>query len=163
MKYSEPQQLHILLKLRFSDDDIQVGDAIETHNSIVREHGSVWLGKLGSPLRKELNELIASQIRGQIQSKLFLFYGPKDERRYYVADIISIRQQTDPPSKRFPDYYRAFRRDIHQWFEISLLKLADDDEISRLVVASSGKPVLEVAPRCMTAHLVVTHNSKKLR
>lgn len=160
MKYPETKLIHILLKLKFHDDDIGVCDAIETHNSIAREHGTVWIGKIGSPLSTELTKRIAGEIENQLKPKLFLFYGPKDERCYYLADIISILRQTNAPSKRFPDYYREFRRDIHQWFEISQLTLAGRDEISRLVVASSGKPVLEVAPRCMTAHLVVTYSSK---
>lgn len=153
---SDSEVIHVLLKLKFVDEDFEVADAVEAHNQIARDHGCCWLGKFGSPFSKKLNDLISSEIEATRRPKLYLYYGPDGDRRYYAAEIKTIGRDITPDTHLYPDYYEKFRRDVLQWFKISELQLVSEVEVSRLVVASNKKPVSEVAPRCMSSHLVVT-------
>ena len=78
MSVSSQRPVHLLV--RFSDNLFAVGDAIAKHQEVIRQSGSVWFGKLGTPIGQKAADGFISQIEKGIPTYLYLVKGNrKDE------------------------------------------------------------------------------------
>ena len=134
----EIRPIHLLI--RFSDNLFAVGDAIAKHQEVIQRKGSVWFGKLGTPVGQKAIETINSQIEKNIPSYLYLVKGNRRKSTFYKAKIITLSAEFPKKEKAgIPPYY--FGKNIVQhmkfWVKISDIQPLDVEEIKSLRVKSS--------------------------
>src|SRR5438552_1208957 len=101
MTNTEPT-IHVLM--RYSDKLHHVDDTIEEHLAVIRQYGSVWLGKLGKPLGFPKIDRINKQCRQNIPSFLYLVqragHGGSARVSAYRGSVLEMSREL-PETERY--------------------------------------------------------------
>lgn len=144
----ENQSVHILLKVR-SDN----GQTISAHKQLIQAKGEVFLGKMGAAVGGELINTLNNQIDKGVATYLFLTIreGWNGE---YVTFRCSLRRAHSglPEGKKalVPQYYVHISTSIKTWFEITSMERLPREEMDKLFVLSSLRPIMGVVSSSAT-------------
>lgn len=128
------------LLIRFSDNLFGVGDAIARHQEVLQQYGSVWFGKLGTPIGKKAIKTTNEQIEQNIPSFLYLVKGNRKRSVFYQARMLACSAEFPQQERNLiPPYY--FEKDIvphmKSWVKIADIRLMEPTEVKRIRVKSS--------------------------
>ncbi len=146
------------LLIRFSDNLFSAGDVISLHQEVIRETGSVWFGKLGTPIAQRHIETINLQIQNKTPSFLFLVKGNRRKSTFYRATIELLSSSLPKNEKNLiPKYYFDLRIVKHMkfWAKLSSIKPIDESEIQNIQVIGSVLEIGETLVRSSSGHFIV--------
>jgi hypothetical protein len=147
---------HILVKLPPSGDDrFKTKSVAEAHNEIADQLGTAWFGKSGRGFSETIMNNIKKSLRDGRVTYLIVLCGPQKRRAFIAAKIKSVLANNFPAARQIPMYYREMKLFIKQWIEIGKFEEMTDSDLAEMVVASSGRPVNEVALRCQAPYMMV--------
>jgi len=148
----------IHLVIRFSDSLFNVGDVVSKHREVIDLKGSVWFGKIGTPVGKTHISKINEQIQRGIESHLYLVKGNRSRSTFYKGSMISLSHEFPSKEKdQIPGYY--FEVDIIEsikfWVKLSDLMFLEPKEVNHIKVSSSVLPIQESIFRSSSGHFIV--------
>lgn len=130
--------VHVALRLGSPDTTSTSTDVIEAHNAVARRGKSVYLGKLGRPLKGKSRELLETSIRQRNSSYLFLVRKNDLGLSVFKAALVRllpVGQQ--PPRDSVPAYY-ATLFGINTWFQVGILEPVDRSKLDDLRLVTNG-------------------------
>ena len=117
--------LHFVLRASGGPGSI---DTREMHDQVMRDLGSVWIGKWGASVGEWPIEIATEQIASGTPTFLYLRTSP---RQTYKANLVGLaRAGLAPDVERVPEYYRDERCGL--WFLLDRWLDLDDDELDQL-------------------------------
>ena len=137
--------------LRFGENFAPECGTVAAHEQVIDEHGSVWYGKLGSPV----SATVASSILEADDPMILLIHSGGSER--YWAHVQSISRAI-PDEQLIPSYYRQIAQKFGCWFEVTRFERAAKNVMSRCVVASSKKPLTEASRHSMSPYFIIDYH-----
>ena len=138
------------IALRFAENFAPECGTIAAHNQVIEERGSVWYGKLGSPVSTG----VVSRIMEADDPVILLIHSGRQER--YWAHVRSISREV-PDVSLIPTYYRGNAPKFGCWFEVTRFERAANDVMSRCVVASSKKPLTAASRYSMSPYFIIDY------
>ena len=152
---------HILVKLPPSGDDrFKTNSVADAHNDIADQFGTAWFGKSGRGFSDTIIEDVKNSLRSGRVTYLIVLCGPRKGRAYFAARIKSVLTARCPDERQIPSYYRDMTELIKQWIEIGKFNKMTDSDLADIVVASSGRPMTDVALRCQAPYMMVCRKEK---
>lgn len=148
--------IHILL--RYSDKLNAAAETIPEHQKVISKSGAVWFGKLGRPVSINHVDKINKQIADGIPSFLYLVQRVGRNYETYCGTIVQITKNCPKDERELIPayyYYKDIVDEIALWTKLSKIELVDQAALNKLVVATSGMPVLESLSSSMAAHFIV--------
>jgi hypothetical protein len=143
--------------IRFSYAKVSPKIAIDLHQKVVSEFGSVWVAKLGRPMGAENIAALNAQCSNGKQT--FLFLAAKQSNGYLLfrGDIMAVSTAVPENEKHLvPDYYTDdIWKNATFWAKVSHFELRDTIELAQMHVAGSGQTVSEMFSRTRTAMILV--------
>lgn len=153
-KVDEP--IHILM--RFSDKLHSVEDTIQAHSEVIKQHGAVWIGKLGKPLSHLHIKQINEQCLKGIPSYLYLVQNLGGRYGAYRGTVVEM-SRTLPEAEEYlvPVYYkeRGILGQAGFWTKVSRIESLKDGELNELHIATSGSSVPYTLATSIAALFVV--------
>ena len=136
------------IALRYADTFAPDEGTINAHIKIIKEHGFVWYGKLGSAVsNRVINEVLDNE-----NPRILLIHSGKYDR--YWAYIDKIQHET-PDVNYIPDYYRDNANKFNTWFRVIGFEIASSKVLSKCKVASSKRPLNEVSRSSMSPYFII--------
>ncbi len=144
--------------IRFSYAKVSPKVAIDFHQKVVSEFGSVWLAKLGRPMGGAENIVsLNEQCSNGKQTDLFL--AAKQDSGYLLFRGVIMVVATDVPENEkhlVPDYYTDdIRQNATFLAKVSHFELRDTFALAQMHVACSWQTVSEMFSRTRTAMILV--------
>ena len=136
--------------LRFAENFAPECGTIAAHKLSLDSLGSVWYGKLGSPMSRA----VCDAILGSDDPKILLIHSGGADRWWLHVDAIS---RLLPPYGSYPEYYGEMAEKMGCWLHVRRFEKADSKVISRCVVASSGKPLSLASRRSMSPYFIIDY------
>lgn len=138
------------IALRFSNNFAPKEGTIGAHETMIKEKGFVWYGKLGSRISSRTKDDILKNDDPQI---LLIHSGATDR---YWARIDKIQNET-PPADEIPAYYRDRAKDFATWFRVRRFEEAQRNVLSQCFVASSGMSLSIASRRSMNPYFIIDY------
>lgn len=138
----------ITVALRFFDKFAPECGTIAAHEEVIKEHGYVWYGKLGSAVSDANIKIILDNE----QPRILLIHSGKFDR--YWAYINGITKELSDIEK-VPEYYRSRTEDFHTWFKITRIEKAEKDIMKKCFVKSSNRPLGDVSRHSMSPYFII--------
>ena len=133
----------IHLVVRYSDRFLGGVDTIARHREVLREHGCVWVGKIG-------RGLTISDFRAQLEAGVptYLYLAKQGRSGLMFTRGRLLRIQRDMPTERteaIPPYYydHELPKTIQMWMLVGDLHRIRSAERGKLITRSSRRPVTE--------------------
>ena len=155
MKKIKKDTPHLFLRL----GDYEQYDYIDEHKKIDVETGSVWLLKIGKTINKDFLKKIVESKGGIILKK-----SASKGNQFYYADLIDINILNDDNAK-YPKYYDEYLyfeglniEDVKKngyWFKISNIREISNDVVSKFIINSNDKSVLDYALKTRVVHMYI--------
>ena len=139
--------------LRFAENFAPACGTIAAHQELIDASGHVWYGKLGSAVSLK----IVDEIMNDNDPRFLLIHSGGQDR--WWVHIEKIQRET-PPSKEIPAYYRDRSDDFGCWFRVLRFERAENDVMSRCVVASSGKQLTFASRHSMSPYFIIDYAAK---
>jgi hypothetical protein len=148
--------IHILLRIPLKDR--QIADVVRAHQSVIDQHGAVWLGVAGRTLLGALLERINEQIQTGTLTFVYLV-----QRHKKSTTLTFFRGRIQAASNQFPanesdmvpSYYASLERNLRSWLKVqSLLPFLDSGDT--LIVESTGNSASWAVTTGMASVLFVT-------
>jgi hypothetical protein len=133
---------HVLIRVRSED-----GQTIKVHGDIISQKGSAILGKIGQSLSAAFIKSLNEQISRNVETYLFLTIreGWNGEYVTYQCLLKNVSAELDKTKiDLVPEYYSVSYKDIKTWFEISAMGRMTRDNMNRIFVFSSDRPIMSV-------------------
>jgi len=138
----------LTVALRFAENFAPETGTIAEHENVLSQYGSVWYGKLGTPLSQK----IINSILSNPNPRILLIRSGRTERYWlYVSDIKRDR----PESSLIPKYYRDQADSFKTWFKVTRIILAEKGISSHCTVHSSGRPLSEVSRHSLSPYFII--------
>ncbi len=146
--------VHIIIRYREPEPGVRT---IEHHQEILSTQGAVWFGKVGKTLGERWAEALRAQVAAGTPSYLYLATRRNHQLTTHRASVADIARSRPSDDHLIPDYYRqlGIEPDISFWTLLRSLDEVPEEELGKLIVASSRRPVLE-SLRSSAPILVVT-------
>jgi hypothetical protein len=147
---------HLLVK--FSPKDTSAfysGDVAGAHNAISEKLGTALFGKSGRAFSQAIVSTLTRSITDKQCCMLIILCGKGTGRGYFAATIKGFFANKRPELTRIPSYYRDRFNFIKQWIEIGPFRELTQSEIDKLVIASSGRRMSDIAPRCQAPYMLL--------
>ena len=126
------------LVLRFRNQ-IGVASGVEKHQEIIDKLASCWWGWWRRNDESEQRELLESLV-----APFDVVLISPAEGLQFRATVVSVMIDEDPPSlERVPEYYRGKTKQIHTWFELSLIEPVDFDRVLSASIGTSTVTLFE--------------------
>jgi hypothetical protein len=143
-KKKQPDRATAHLLMRYADDFAGTSDTVGEHQAIAREHGSVWVGKLGT---MTLADHRVERLREQVENKTptYLYLVKSKDRRYQVhrGRLLEVRKtRPSSASALIPAYYPKNRR-FPLWVRINGLRRVSPVQFAGVVIESSANPAAQ--------------------
>ena len=154
------KSVHLLL--RFSDRLLTEGNTITEHNLIAEREGSVWFGKMGSPVSRIVIDRLNDQVNTNIPTSIYLVKGNRKKQSAFIAELITASTTLPKQEENLvPIYYEelGIRKYIKFWVKVELIHPLDFSELQRLRVASSVFPLPETLYKSSCGHFLVKENT----
>jgi hypothetical protein len=152
----ETQTIHLLLRIRIEDRH-----RIADHRAVIKEHGSVLLGKIGRTMSPPLQRRANDQISQGLPTFLFLATREGSTGPYLLFRS-ALRQVYPnlPLAKRqlIPDYYGPLIEHVTTWFELSSIDPMSSAEMDTLRVFTTGRKVADVLKSSMVSCRVIVRS-----
>ena len=136
------------IALRFAENFAPPEGTIAAHRAIIERCSSVWYGKLGGAVSDKNAKLVL----GSSEPRLLLIHSGGFERYWAYIDAVS---RAVPDLELIPEYYRQRTAEFGCWFHVLRIDEAPKNEMSRWVVASSGKTLTEASRHSMSPYFVI--------
>ena len=138
----------LTVALRFAENFAPENGTIAEHEKILSQYGSVWYGKLGTPLSQKVTDEILSNANPRI---LLIRSGKAERYWLYVSDITRDKPEPD----LIPEYYRNQSESFKTWFKVKHIAVAEKGISSRCTVHSSGRPLSEVSRHSLSPYFII--------
>lgn len=139
--------------LRFAENFAPECGTIAAHKQILDNLGSVWYGKLGSPMSKT----ICGSILDVADPKILLIHSGGTDRWWLHVDAISREL---PSQGSYPEYYGNLADKMGCWLHVCRFEKADQKVMSKCVVISSGKPLSLASRRSMSPYFIIDYQEE---
>jgi hypothetical protein len=151
--------IHLLL--RFSDSLLKDKDTIEEHNNIVQRYGSVWFGKMGSPVSQANIDILNQQVEDGIPTHIYLVKGNRRKSTAFRSMMI-YASKAYPKGEEYllPQYYldMALTKYMRFFVKLAEIKPLDFEDLAKIHVASSVLPLRETLIKSSTGHFFIVEN-----
>jgi len=154
---SKPQEtlplkraVHLVLRVPKGGNPIEW--IIEQHNKILRERGVVWIGVWGRPMSLNLHQQLSQQIETSIPTVLFLVQRSADSFSCYKGNVSDIANKLDHTIRGLtPSYYAdlQFLAHVKNWLRLSAITRASGGEVEKLLMHTTGRPLVDVLKSSM--------------
>lgn len=158
MKSEKPP---IQLLIRFSNSLLKDKDTIEEHNNIVHEFGSVWFGKMGSPVSQAQIDVLNKQVDDGILTHVYLVKGNRRKSTAYRGMMIyATKSYPEGEEYLLPPYYLDMELTKYMRFFVKLAEISpiDFEDLAKMRVASSVIPLRETLIKSSTGHFFIVEN-----
>lgn len=118
--------------LRFADNFAPPEGTVTTHNTMIKNRGYVWYGKIGCALSKATIQMIMDNQ----PAKILLIHSGTQKRYWAYVDAIT---RDFPGEGEFPEYYKDKAQQIKAWIKMTKIEDAPKDILSKCRVLSSGE------------------------
>lgn len=138
----------LTVALRFAENFAPETGTIAEHENVLSQYGSVWYGKLGTPLSQKIIDSILSNANPRI---LLIRSGRTERYWLYISEI----QRDKPEPSLIPEYYRNQADSFKTWFRVTRIVLAEKGISSHCIVHSSGRPLSEVSSHSLSPYFII--------
>ena len=140
-----------------------VGDVVAEHNSLVKNYGAVWFGKLGSPLSAMRVNWLNKQIEQNIPTFLYLVKGNRKKSTAYRAQLLLVSRDFPKDKALIPLYYREKKllKFMNVWMKIEKIEPIEMEDMSKLKAISSIYPISETLTKSSSGYFLV-HESNSI-
>ena len=140
-----------------------VGNVVAEHNNLVKEHGAVWFGKLGSPLSVMRVNWLNKQIEQNIPTFLYLVKGNRKKSTAYRAKLLFVSRDFPKDKSLIPVYYKEKKLTgfMKVWMRIGEIEPIEMSEMSSLKAISSINPIAETLSKSSSGYFLV-HESNSI-
>ena len=139
------------IALRFAENFAPEEGTIKAHEKLIEKYGFVWYGKRGTPISKEMKDVLLSTDA----PKILLIQSGKTKR--YWAHIEDV-QNEKPPCQYIPEYYRNRNDKFGSWFKVIRFEEAPKDIMAKCKVTSSGAQLSIASKQSMSPYFKITVN-----
>lgn len=142
MKKKSPEHertYHVLL--RYSEKVAPQPGTIELHKKVLKNHGHVWLGKVGKPVGSFFLEKLQSQTKAKQPTYIFLVNWLSRGEYAVHAGLVHDFKRRESEVDYYPTYYKRFYGSISTWFKISKIIKLDSKILKKLQGKSSMLPI----------------------
>jgi hypothetical protein len=148
MKYKE----HLIktVALRFSDNFAPDEGTIAVHRNLIKQNGYVWYGKLGAAVSNK----VMIEIMGNDTPCILLIHSGKSSRYWAFIDKV---QHDEPKKSEIPEYYRDIAGKFSTWFRVTNIIDAENNVMSKCIVASSGDTLSNVSKHSMSPYFIINY------
>ena len=143
------------IALRFAEIFAPDSGTIQAHESIIREKGYVWYGKLGTTVGADKMKIILSAE----EPRILLIQSGKAGR--YWAYVDDIRHECPEPGA-IPEYYRNDREKFKTWFRVVRFEKAPAKIMSQCIVVSSGAQLGHASHYSMSPYFFIEVPEQKV-
>jgi len=152
-KLHEDQTLHILLK--YGEHIAPPPGTIKLHQDVLKEHGSVWMGKFGKSIGKPVLKILKDQIKSKKPTYVFLVKSARGAYTIHAAKLEDIGLEADD-DKLIPNYYQNRKSKIEIWFKINKIFQVKPEILETLKGYTSRMPINQSVRRSMAGAFYVT-------
>jgi hypothetical protein len=154
MSYKLP--IHLLI--RFSNSLLKDKDTIEEHNNIVHQYGSVWFGKMGSPVSQGIIDILNNQVSQGISTFIYLVKGNRRKSTAYRSRLIfATRIFPENEKNLIPTYYSDLKipQYVNFWVKLDFIDHIEFIDMNKMKVVSSVLPLSETLTKSQTGHFII--------
>lgn len=120
-------------------------DIIDSHNQVVEKHGKVLFGRAGRSFAAAKLRTISEAIEDRVPTRLVIIRKDDDGYIFWQASMLGIWDASHEPDFSIcPIYYKELAPLISLWMEIGRLESVGRDQMSRITLSSTGRPILEL-------------------
>lgn len=141
------------IALRFAENFAPVEGTIKAHEKMMLDNGFVWYGKRGTPISKDIKNIILSNET----SKILLIQSGKAKRYWAYVEAI---QNEKPDPELIPEYYRNRDDKFGTWFKVTRFEDAPSDVMAHCRVTSSGMTLSSASKHSMSPYFKITYNNQ---
>lgn len=126
------------------------------HKQVIKEHGAVWLGKMGKTLGGKHILTMDKQRAEGIPTFLYLVQRVGSKYEVFRGTTLEIKKGL-PERELVPKYYfkEEMFKYISVWIKLSKIESVDSTILNNLMVQSSGMPIGDTLTKSMAAMFVV--------
>ena len=139
------------ISLRYTDKFAPKNGTIDAHQRLIDKNGYVWYGKLGTPIVKNVADMIMSNE----EPRFLLIHSGSTERYWVYIDAIS---KVCPELSAFPEYYHDIADKCKTWFRVIRIENAENNVMSRCKVVSSGASLTEASRHSMSPYFIIDYD-----
>lgn len=160
MKIINKETPHLFLRI----GDYEDYDYIDEHIKVEKQYGYVWLLKIGKTINKEYLKRIIETNGGIILKKT-----AKKGNQFYYADLLSV-DINDEKEIKYPSYYDEYLYyegfsidDVKKngyWFKLSNIRKINNDTVSKFIVNSNNKSMINYALNTRVVHMYIKNESE---
>ena len=153
---SNEDGIHVVM--RFADGFIASVDTVAEHRAVIKEHGAVWIGKLGRPLGGKSIERVNMQCENGVPTYLLLVQKVGRDYEACRGSVIAMARELPRGQKKLvPKYYdkNNLTSQITFWTKLSEIVEMKKDGLGEYRIASSGKPLPSTLRKSMAGLFVV--------
>ncbi len=139
------------IALRFGETIAPECGTIQAHNEIITKYGKVWYGKFGNTI----SDKVINTIMETDNPKILLIHSGTTNRYWaYIEDI----SKSIPEKKYIPSYYHTEINRIKTWFCVNHFEKAENDVMSKCIVASSGAILSNASKHSMSPFFIIDYS-----
>ncbi len=134
--------VHLVIRYRDPGPDIPT---IRLHQEVIEERGGTWFGKAGKGVGRNWASQVQDQVDRDVPTFLFLVTRVADMLHVHRGSIQQVSYTAPADPQDFPAYYSSLGIATQASFWVLVRELLDvgTQDLSDLIVASSGRPILE--------------------
>lgn len=154
------KNIHFLL--RYSNRLANGADTLAEHQAIIKQHGSVWLGKFGIGMGYRFAELAKKQIDNKTPCILYLMNGSKLSAKSNVIDLTAASSSRGELLTRDPNLTPLYYRDkkCSVWFKLNTMEEVSSQEVINLRLYNN--PAFPPSAAGMRGLVYLTHIDKDI-
>jgi hypothetical protein len=144
--------LHMVLK--YGEHKAPPPGTIAIHSNIMKEFGTVWMGKWGKSTGKPFIRILKKQIDSDLPTYVFLTKHAAQKYTVHAGCLEAVDTKVDDENL-IPSYYLDRKPYIRTWFKISKLTQLSPDIFDELIGFSSRMPISKTLKKTMSGVLYV--------
>lgn len=154
--------LHLFIRLSAANDAscLVLLDPIEGHNEVVKRCGEVLFGWAGRSPSATSIAILRDNIESRKDVRLVVGRKAGKLLKYFAAPMLAVSNSHKGREELVPEYYREISGSIQMWLLIREFARADEAFLSRLVLWSNRRHLIEVAPTCRTPFMLVAEETE---
>jgi hypothetical protein len=129
-------------------------DLIEAHNVIARTHGKAFFGRIGRPLAESKILILNQAIGSSLPTSLILACSTQGSA-CFRAPLLGVFGPSHTPNLSLcPTYYHDLLSSISLWLEIGAFERVSHQQLSTVVLASTGRSIVELLSSSQTSMML---------
>lgn len=153
---SDEDTIHVVM--RFADGFMSSVDTVAEHQAVIKEHGAVWIGKLGKPLGEKSIERANRQCEDGVPTYLLLVQKAGRDYEACRGNVIAMARELPQGQKKLvPKYYdkNNLTPQITFWVKLSKIVGMKKGSLREYRIASSGRPLPSTLRKSMAGLFVI--------